>query len=261
MNYEELEKKRVGRRIASARVKKGMTQAELAWDVNCTQEEISSYENGRRMPSEPTLNMLAKRLGFTAKWLRFGDTDSMIMKQEAYGRSIVYRHIESSEPINDNVDLDSLNDEDRVIAKNIIHLLSLDEHPDELKKIIDAEDAEFKAKMAQSRMRKTKPDSMAAEITKFLRDFYPPLYQEVAHGHKLITDAVIEAVNSAIETYPDLADAVQDLNLAPGSTPEEQDENREKLVDSIFPMIKQRVMADRRAERMSVKKARGKNVL
>ena len=41
MNYEELEKKRVGRRIASARVKKGMTQAELAWDVNCTHIEYA----------------------------------------------------------------------------------------------------------------------------------------------------------------------------------------------------------------------------
>lgn len=261
MDYEELEKKRVGRRIATARAKKSMTQTELAWAIGYQQTEISSYERGKRMPSDPTMEALAKVLGVSVQWLKYGDTDSAILKDEPYGRSITYRHIKGSAPLNENANLESLSDEDKVIAQNLIYMLSLDERPHELDRIIGNEEKTFKDTMEQSRTRKTNPETMTVKIMSFLKDLYPSLYQDVSRGHKLITDAVVEAVNNAIDKYPDLADEVAALNLEAGNTPEEQDANRSKLVDYIFPMIRTRIVAEKRAARMAVKKARGKNVV
>lgn len=261
MDYEALEKKRVGRRIAIARANKCMTQTELAWAISYQQTEISSYERGKRMPSDQTMAALAKALDVSVQWLKYGDSDSAIMKKEPYGRSITYRHINGSSPLSDSADLESLSDEDKVIAKNLIYMLHLDESPADLAAIVADEEQNFKDAMESSRTRRTNPETMTVKIMGFLKDLYPSLYQEVSTGRKLVADAAIEAVNDAIEKYPDLADEVADLNLAEGRTPEEQDANRAKLVDSIFPLIRTRVIAEKRAARMAVRKTRGKNVV
>jgi transcriptional regulator with XRE-family HTH domain len=52
--------------VREARVRAGMTQAELAVRANVTQSVISTYENGRRDPSLAMLQRLLAAAGFVA---------------------------------------------------------------------------------------------------------------------------------------------------------------------------------------------------
>lgn len=50
--------------IRAARLKAGMTQAELAARVGCTQKDISRWETGKRKPTVGSLCMIAWALGY-----------------------------------------------------------------------------------------------------------------------------------------------------------------------------------------------------
>jgi transcriptional regulator with XRE-family HTH domain len=51
------------------RRKKNLTQIELADIVGLTQSEISSFENGRRLPNESTLKLIARALNHPVEGL------------------------------------------------------------------------------------------------------------------------------------------------------------------------------------------------
>jgi len=59
--WKEMEKNRVGNLLAGARLKAGLTQAQLAEKLGIRQNMVSDYEHGRRAYSEA----MAKRLGKT----------------------------------------------------------------------------------------------------------------------------------------------------------------------------------------------------
>jgi tetratricopeptide (TPR) repeat protein len=63
--------KSLGERIRTTRVKKGMSQTELARDI-VSASYVSLIETDKRAPEQPVLELLAERLGTTAEYLRTG---------------------------------------------------------------------------------------------------------------------------------------------------------------------------------------------
>jgi ribosome-binding protein aMBF1 (putative translation factor) len=61
--WREMEKNRVGNLLAGARLKAGLTQAQLAHELGIRQNMVSDYENGRRTYSDA----MARRLGAVLK--------------------------------------------------------------------------------------------------------------------------------------------------------------------------------------------------
>ena len=61
--WKEMEKNRIGNRSAGARLKAGLTQAQLASELGIRQNMVSDYENGRRTYSDT----MAKRLSAVLK--------------------------------------------------------------------------------------------------------------------------------------------------------------------------------------------------
>ena len=64
-----------GKRIQAARSAKGMSQAELAQDVDVAEKTVSKWENDRQKPDESKIAAIAKTLGVAAQWIRYGDDD------------------------------------------------------------------------------------------------------------------------------------------------------------------------------------------
>jgi len=60
--YKELQSNRIGNLLEGARLKAGMTQAELAEKLNVRQNMISDYERGKRRISRSMAARLAKAL-------------------------------------------------------------------------------------------------------------------------------------------------------------------------------------------------------
>ena len=66
-----MDKKLLGRYIKTYRIKKGLTQAELAEIVNVATGMIGCYERGEKAPSRDMLFELARILGFSLDALAF----------------------------------------------------------------------------------------------------------------------------------------------------------------------------------------------
>ena len=62
-----------GNRIRIARERAGMNQSELAKAALTSQNSISSWENGRRLPNVHSASLLAKALRVNAGWLVSGE--------------------------------------------------------------------------------------------------------------------------------------------------------------------------------------------
>ena len=70
--WREMEKNRVGNLLAGARLKAGMTQAELAKKLGIRQNMISDYERGRRTYSDAMAKRLSKTLKVKEERLKYG---------------------------------------------------------------------------------------------------------------------------------------------------------------------------------------------
>jgi transcriptional regulator with XRE-family HTH domain len=68
----ESERPAWARRIAEARRRRGLSQAQLAASVNASQSAIGEYETGESEPSLETFARIAAALRTTAAWLVFG---------------------------------------------------------------------------------------------------------------------------------------------------------------------------------------------
>ncbi|MFN7155210.1 MAG: helix-turn-helix domain-containing protein [Acidovorax sp.] len=66
----------IGRRIAEARQKAGLSQAELGEHTGIAQTQISRYESGRAVPRRASLMRLAEALKVQADWLMNGEAVS-----------------------------------------------------------------------------------------------------------------------------------------------------------------------------------------
>jgi ribosome-binding protein aMBF1 (putative translation factor) len=72
--WKEMEKNRVGNLLAGARLKAGLTQAQLAIKRGIRQNMISDYERGRRTYSDAMAARLSKALKVKDERLRYGST-------------------------------------------------------------------------------------------------------------------------------------------------------------------------------------------
>jgi ribosome-binding protein aMBF1 (putative translation factor) len=70
--WQEMEKNRVGNLLAGARLKAGLTQAELAERLGIRQNMISDYEHGRRTYSDAMAKRLGKTLKVNEEHLKYG---------------------------------------------------------------------------------------------------------------------------------------------------------------------------------------------
>ena len=70
--WKEMEKNRVGNLLAGARLKAGMTQAQLARKLGIRQNMVSDYERGRRIYSDAMAKRLSKTLKVKEERLRYG---------------------------------------------------------------------------------------------------------------------------------------------------------------------------------------------
>jgi len=70
--WTEMEKNRVGNLLAGARLKAGLTQAQLAEKLGIRQNMVSDYERGRRSYSDAMAKRLSKTLKVKEEHLRYG---------------------------------------------------------------------------------------------------------------------------------------------------------------------------------------------
>ncbi len=69
--WKEMEKNRVGNLLAGARLKAGMTQAQLADSLGIRQNMVSDYERGRRTYSDAMAKRLSKTLKVKEERLKY----------------------------------------------------------------------------------------------------------------------------------------------------------------------------------------------
>jgi ribosome-binding protein aMBF1 (putative translation factor) len=70
--WKEMEKNRVGNLLAGARLKAGLTQAQLAEKLDIRQNMVSDYERGRRGYSAAMARRLSKVLMVKEEQIRYG---------------------------------------------------------------------------------------------------------------------------------------------------------------------------------------------
>jgi len=70
--WREMEKNRVGNLLAGARLKAGLTQAQLALELGIRQNMVSDYENGRRTYSDTMARRLSAVLHVKEDHLKYG---------------------------------------------------------------------------------------------------------------------------------------------------------------------------------------------
>jgi ribosome-binding protein aMBF1 (putative translation factor) len=70
--WKEMEKNRIGNLLAGARLKAGLTQAELAKRLGVRQNMVSDYENGRRTYSDAMAKRLSETLCVKEEHLKYG---------------------------------------------------------------------------------------------------------------------------------------------------------------------------------------------
>ncbi len=70
--WKEMEKNRIGNLLAGARIKAGLTQAQLAKQLGIRQNMVSDYERGRRTYSDSMAKRLATTLEVREEHLKYG---------------------------------------------------------------------------------------------------------------------------------------------------------------------------------------------
>ncbi len=70
--WKEMEKNRVGNLLSGARLKAGLTQAQLADKLGIQQNMVSDYERGRRTYSDAMAKRLGKALNVKEERLKYG---------------------------------------------------------------------------------------------------------------------------------------------------------------------------------------------
>ena len=70
--WKEMEKNRIGNLLAGARLKAGLTQAQLATKLGIRQNMVSDYERGRRTYSDAMAKRLSRTLKVKEERLRYG---------------------------------------------------------------------------------------------------------------------------------------------------------------------------------------------
>jgi ribosome-binding protein aMBF1 (putative translation factor) len=70
--WKEMEKNRVGNILVGARLKAGLTQAQLADKLGIRQNMVSDYERGRRTYSDAMANRISQTLQVKEEHIKYG---------------------------------------------------------------------------------------------------------------------------------------------------------------------------------------------
>ena len=70
--WKEMEKNRVGNLLVGARLKAGLTQAQLADKLDIRQNMVSDYERGRRTYSDAMAKRLSQTLQIKEEYIKYG---------------------------------------------------------------------------------------------------------------------------------------------------------------------------------------------
>jgi ribosome-binding protein aMBF1 (putative translation factor) len=73
--WKEMQKNRVGNLLTGARLKAGLTQAQLAEKLGIRQGMVSDYERGRRSYSNAMAKRLGEALNVSEEHLKYGDQE------------------------------------------------------------------------------------------------------------------------------------------------------------------------------------------
>ena len=73
--WKEMEKNRIGNLLAGARLKAGLTQAQLAQKLGIKQNMVSDYERGRRTYSDAMATRLGMTLEVREELLKYGSRE------------------------------------------------------------------------------------------------------------------------------------------------------------------------------------------
>lgn len=72
----------LGERIKKARKALDLTQQKFAEQIGTTQNNIASYEIGRREPSAAAINNICKTFNISETWLRTGNGEMFVQRSE-----------------------------------------------------------------------------------------------------------------------------------------------------------------------------------
>jgi ribosome-binding protein aMBF1 (putative translation factor) len=75
--WKEMEKNRVGNLLVGARLKAGLTQAQLAAILDIQQNMVSDYERGRRTYSDAMAKRLSQALKVKEEHIKYGSEQSV----------------------------------------------------------------------------------------------------------------------------------------------------------------------------------------
>ena len=81
INYNEEQRKIVGKRLKAFREDLKITQKELGRDLNMNQSSITAMETGKALPTIPAITFLHEKYGVSVSWLLTGKGD-MYMEPE-----------------------------------------------------------------------------------------------------------------------------------------------------------------------------------
>lgn len=82
----------LGERIKKARRALDLTQQKFAEQIGTTQNNIASYEIGRREPSAAAINNICKTFDISEKWLRTGEGEMLLAKPTAALDALAVEH-------------------------------------------------------------------------------------------------------------------------------------------------------------------------
>ena len=83
--WKQMEANRIGNLLSAARLKAGLTQAELAKKLSVRQNMISDYERGKRHLSSSMVERLSKILKIKQERLRYDSEQSSTLKSGRLG--------------------------------------------------------------------------------------------------------------------------------------------------------------------------------
>lgn len=70
--WKEMEKNRIGNILAGARIKAGLTQAQLAEKLGIRQNMVSDYERGQRTYSDDMAKRISRKLKVREEHIKYG---------------------------------------------------------------------------------------------------------------------------------------------------------------------------------------------
>ncbi len=87
----------LGERIKKARKALDLTQQKFAEQIGTTQNNIASYEIGRREPSAAAINNICKTFNISETWLRTGEGEMFVKQDREGGLTLMVQKLLSGE--------------------------------------------------------------------------------------------------------------------------------------------------------------------